>query len=211
MDTAHFSPVPSATPSPPLQPKAHPVVAESLPGFDEKKKHRFPVSRIIAIAIGTAIGLPLMLVGFIRFQNAFLTRASDSVPRDVVITEVTESTATVHWYTDQETQGTILYGTDPAELRFLSPELAPVKDHTLTIQLLAPDTKYYFVIRIGTEVFTNGGAPWEFTTKGSTMRVSPTPPPGSRCPRTDDCKQIQELLGEGCTVTDYVQCLQKKQ
>lgn len=190
---------------------AEPAGGGSLPGFETSKKRPFPLSRVIAVVIGTVVGIPLMLVGFIRFQSVYLTRASDAQPRDVVIAEVTQTTATVHWYTDQETQGAILYGTEPGNLRFVVPETAPTRDHTLVIPLLAPATPYYFTIRIGDEVFTNGGAPWSFTTKSTTPQVSPSVPKGRQCPVTTDCKKIQSLLGNGCTVTDYVQCIQRNE
>lgn len=180
-----------------------------MPGFETKPKSRFPVKRIVAIAIGTLIGIPLMLIWFIRIQSTLFTRASDVAPRDVVISEIKEQEAVVHWYTDQESQGTILYGTSPGELRLLVPEQGAAQDHTLTIPLLQPGTDYYFVIKIGTDVYDNGGTPWTFTTKTPGEQPTATPPAGAGCPKTDDCDQIQDLLGSACTVTDYVQCLKR--
>lgn len=191
-----------------------PPVAQ-IPGFEEKKKKPFfTIKRIAAIGIGTLIGIPLMLVGFIRFQSAVLTRASDITPRDVVISETTTTEATVHWSTGEPTQGTILYGTEPTTMRLLVPEQGRVLEHSVTIPLLAPGTTYYFTIRIGDEIYNNGGEPWAFTTK-ALDNVLPTPtinrPTSGTCPQTDDCNQIQQLMRKGCTVTDYVQCVKRKE
>lgn len=184
------------------------------PGFEvKKKKGFFSLKRILAMAIGTAIGIPMMLIGFVHFQTAVFTRASDTSPRDLVISETTETTATVHWSTGEATQGTILYGTESTSLRSLAPEASRVTDHTVTLELLAPETTYYFMIRIGDELYDNGGEPWVFSTKSLGGRAAPTivQPTSSTCPRTDDCNQIRERMGKGCTATDYVQCVKKKQ
>lgn len=175
------------------------------------------LKHIAAISMGTLLGIPLMLVGFIQLQGAVFTRASDSAPRDVVISEVTDTSATLHWTTDQLTQGTILYGTSPTELRLTAPEYEKSGDHTVTINLLAPDTTYYFQIKIGEEIFINGSELWTFKTRPvGYQNITPTPEklPGnanSSCPVTDDCSIIQKELGKSCTSVEYVQCLKRKQ
>lgn len=171
---------------------------------------------IAAISVGTLLGIPLMLVGFIQLQGAVFTRASDSAPRDVVINEVTDTTAIIHWTTDQLTQGTILYGTSPTELRLTAPEYEKTGDHTVTINLLAPDTTYYFQIKIGEDIYSNGAEPWTFKTKPvGYQNITPTETvpatSNSSCPLTDDCSIIQKELGKSCTSVEYVQCLKRKQ
>lgn len=184
------------------------------PGFETKKKSFFSVKRIIAMSIGTLIGIPLMLVGFIHFQSAVFTRASDITPRDLVISETTPTSATIHWSTGEETQGTIIYGTEPGSLKLVAPEESRLLEHEVVIPLLAPSTTYYFMIRIGDELYDNGGEPWVFATKSlNPDEAAPTiaQPTSSTCPPTDDCREIQDKMGKGCTVTDYVQCVKRKQ
>lgn len=181
----------------------------------EKKKSRFPLKRIIAVSIGTIIGVPLMLVSFVHFQSAVFTKASDIAPRDVVISPITSTSATVQWYTDQESQAVIVYGTDPKQLKFFAPDQAKTKEHTITISLLVPKTPYYFAIKIGDTLYDNGGVPYTFTTKPLDNEISPslspsTAPP-SGCPVTNDCDTIRSLMGKTCSSSDYVQCLKRKE
>lgn len=181
------------------------------------------LKHVAAISIGIIAGIPLVLYMFFQLQGVF-TRASDSAPRDVVIAGTTESTAIVHWYTDQQTQAVILYGLSPTELTLVAPETTIENDHTVVIESLQPGTTYYFTIQIGGEVFTNGGTPWQFTTKGGlgesgtvgtdsggTTGTTIDPATGKPiCPVTNDCTVVQELLGKGCNSSDYIKCLQRK-
>lgn len=181
-----------------------------------QKKSRFPLKRIIAVSIGTIIGVPLMLVSFVHFQSAIFTKASDIAPRDVVISQITDTSATVQYYTDEESQAVILYGTDPKDLRFLAPDQNKVKDHNVTISLLIPKTTYYFSIKIGDTIYANGIEPYTFTTKtieGGTAPTATQPPISgavSKCPVTNDCESIRGLMGKICSSSDYIQCLKRK-
>jgi hypothetical protein len=203
-----------------------PVLQESLIA-EKKKKPFFTIRRVAAMSIGTLLGIPLMLVGFITIQGALFTRASDSAPRDLVVAETTETSATIHWTTDQSTQAVIMYGTDPLALKLLAPETEEGQDHTVVIERLASGTTYHFIVKIGEDVFDNGGAPWTFLTKGAPAADAPaaptatgsasipvtTTPSGtlSRCPQTDECDIIREQLGKTCTTTDFIQCLKRSE
>lgn len=189
------------------------------------------LKHVAAISIGVIAGIPLVLYMFFQLQGVF-TRANDSAPRDVVIAGTTESTAIIHWYTDQQTQAVIMYGLSPSELTLVAPETTIENDHTVVIESLQPGTTYFFTIQIGGEVFTNGGTPWQFTTKGVGETGTAETPSGPSsetgnsggssgatrdpatgkpvCPVTNDCTVVQELLGKGCTSSDYIRCLQKK-
>lgn len=119
-----------------------------------------------AILVGIVLSIPLAIFGFFAYQNV-TTRASDSEPRDVVISEITDSSVLITWSTDQPTQGVIEYGTSPTTLVFFAPEAQKVQQHEVELTLLTPKTTHYFHIRVNDTVFDNGGVPWTFTTKGS--------------------------------------------
>jgi hypothetical protein len=132
--------------------------------FGGPHKRTFPWMRLIAVSTGIVIGVPMMLIGFVRVQNSFFTRASDTYPNDVVVHEISATTAKIQWYTDQESQGIIMYGTVPTSLSKFAPEQGPGKDHTLKIEGLSPQTRYYFSIKIGSNDFLDGAVPWQFRT-----------------------------------------------
>jgi hypothetical protein len=127
---------------------------------------RGSLKKTSAILVGIILSVPLAIFGFFAYQNV-ATRASDAEPRDVIISEITDSSALIAWTTDQPTQGVVEYGTAPTALVFFAPEAQKVRKHEVELTLLSPKTTHYFQIRVGEETFDNGGVPWTFTTKGT--------------------------------------------
>lgn len=193
--------------------------------------HRIP--RVVSIVIGIVLGL-VIIVGVFGLMTRF-SKASDTAPRDVVISEVTKNSVKVAWTTDQETQGVIEYGTSATALNFFAPETVRAKQHSLDLTLLSPGTSYYFQIRISDNKFDNGGVPWTFTTKtnnqpsGGLPTVAPTtraptskptpiqslviPDKGNTAPAKTctytNCETIKSKIGYGCTQQQYWQCKDK--
>lgn len=130
----------------------------------------------VKIAIGVVASVVLVVGGFLLVQNVF-TKAADSAPRDLIITEISSNTAKVAWTTDQETQGVVEYGSSPTSLNLFAPESQKLKNHSVDITLLSPSTSYYFQIRIGETKFDNGGVPWTFSTKAQQTAVAGSPTP----------------------------------
>lgn len=190
--------------------------------MDQKK-----MTKVLAIVIGSIISIFLIIGGFKLLEGLFL-RAADLEPRDVVVSEITQSSVKITWATGQDTQGVVEYGTSPTALNFFGPESQQTKSHSVDLTLLSPTSTYYFQIRIGDQKFDNGGVPWTFTTKNigssqtssvdleptavptKTATASPTlnPTPissiniGGGCGETD-CIKICEKLNKGCTLNDF--------
>lgn len=196
----------------------------AIPSIKQPKKR----SRLAAVGIGLILSFGLIYLGFNVFEGV-ITRADDEAPRDVIISTVTETTATVSWTTGTAVTGGVLqYGTSATSLTSFAPaDTEKSTDHTVTLNLLSPATTYYFVITYGeNKVFDNGGVPWVLSTKaeGSDAalqeEVSPTPiagagptatpgvEPASRCEETD-CDAIKAKLGNGCETRDYILCIRK--
>jgi hypothetical protein len=125
---------------------------------------KLKLTRLTAIIIGVVIAVPLLIFGFLTYFGVF-SRASSEAPTDLLITKITQQSATVTWTTDQETQGTIEYGTSSTQLTFFAPEATKTQQHSVDLTLLTPGTTHFFVIRIGDQVYDNAGVPWNFTTK----------------------------------------------
>lgn len=189
--------------------------------MEEKK-----ILKISSVLIGIVIAILLLVMGFKVFSGVF-TRASDSEPRDVVVSAPSQNSASITWSTGEDTQGVVEYGTSPTSLNFFAPEAAKTKSHTQDLTLLSPNTMYYFQIRIGDKKYDNGGVPWTFTTRDTEKsKVSdPTPTisavnpvvptsavvqqfevavtPVVSCEETD-CVKICKKLGNGCTTSDLL-------
>ena len=130
------------------------------------------------IAIGLAASIVVIVGGFFIIQNV-VTKASDTAPRDVIISGITTNTAKIVWTTDQETQGVVEYGSSPTALNLFAPESQKTKNHSVDITLLSPATSYYFQVRIGETKFDNGGVPWTFSTKVQQSSVTGVPTPST--------------------------------
>lgn len=178
--------------------------------------------RYIPITIGVVLSFMLVIGGYFIFQSA-ASRADDTVPHDVVITEISENAATVTWATGRETQGVVEYGTSPASLTFFAPEGEKTTSHSIDLTLLSPATTYYFQIRVADAKYDNGGVPWTFTTKSTDSATVPTNDSSDNdqataaefttsptCNETD-CNAIREKFFTGCDTQDYIKCLKAKE
>ena len=184
-----------------------------------RKKHN--IKRIVAIGLVVLVGVPMLFFGMLAGQNIF-AREEDQIPRDVAVTAISKSSATIKWVTDQKIQGVIEYGISPNVLNFYAPEPATTKDHAVELTLLTPSTPYYFIIRVGDKIHDNAGMPWTFTTKsitgedvsdqvrGITTRISDAEKKQksintkSAVCTAKTCAEIQLQLGKGCAMTDYI-------
>ena len=109
------------------------------------RKSKIPtIIGIFILVFGLAAGVLL-----VRNQNFFRLGASaEFAPKDVRISNITDSSATVSWITDKETSGFVKWGEgqdslDKTELDELASQSFT---HTLTLRNLTPQTTYSFKI-----------------------------------------------------------------
>lgn len=109
------------------------------------------------------------------------TPASAMSPKQVRLTNVSDTGFSVSWVTDQAAPAKIKIGIDEKNLKDqvlddrdqLSGETGSFEVHHLTAKNLTANTKYYFKIESGGKMFDNQGKPFEITT-GPTLG---NPPP----------------------------------
>lgn len=131
---------------------------------------------IFFIVIG--IGLTSLLV---RQGIIFIGKAAPGLaPIQLSITNVTDSSFTVSYLTNDATVGSINYGKDPKLGQVARDDrdqennkLTPRKIHNITVRNLSPSTKYYFSITNGEENFLNEGLAYT----AQTGKVISDPPP----------------------------------
>ncbi|MBA3723614.1 MAG: hypothetical protein H0W89_01830 [Candidatus Levybacteria bacterium] len=126
-----------------------------------------------------ALGLTLVLS---RNTVQFVSKATvGSVPKNVQISNISPTSFTISYETDASAVGTVAYGNvqtmgdiglDVRDQQTGTPTERRV--HFITINDLKPATKYYYAITSGTQVITNGTAPFEIITAAE---ISSTPPP----------------------------------
>lgn len=188
-------------------------------------------SRLIAVSIGSVLGLALIVGGFLFMQT--FSRASSEKPENITISEVTATSAKVSWTTGNDTVGAVVkYGVSPTSMTQFAPATTPQgKEHSVVISALTPSTTYSFVLTAGAdETFDNAGVPWSFTTKSENETTtdvigSPTPTPTeattttSETPIEDrvntcketDCEAIKAKLGTECSTQEYIKCIKAAQ
>jgi len=128
--------------------------------------------------IPSILGIFLIVVGIIAtsflIQQGiiFITKAAlSNVPRNLRITNVTDSSFTASYITDEKVIGSINLGIsknlgqisrDDRDQQ--SGKLGTFKLHNITVRNLKPTTKYYFSIISGQDTFYNNDNPYEVDT-----------------------------------------------
>lgn len=124
-------------------------------------------------------------------------------------------TATISWTTNKAVQSVVEYGTTPASLLLRGVETDAATSHKLTITPLKANTSYYFRIRVGEEVFDNGGIPYSFKTKvsgpeagGAKVSTAPVVTKALTTPGKQSCDKTSDYNKDGVVNTmDFVLCI----
>lgn len=110
-----------------------------------------------------------MVLGVVAVTQVktFMSGATGDVePQNVVVIPGEDGkSATITWISDKESIAKIEYGTTAASLVLMSAEASAMTNHRLELSSLRPATTYYYRIRIGEDIFENGGIPYSFKTK----------------------------------------------
>ncbi|HZJ18628.1 MAG TPA: fibronectin type III domain-containing protein [Patescibacteria group bacterium] len=122
---------------------------------------------ILLITIGVALTSSLVKQGII-----FITKASPTnVPKNVKITNSTDSSFTVSYTTDDKVIGSVNLGEDANLGQVMrddrdqkSGELTSVKLHNITVRNLKPETNYFFTITSGQDTFSDNNQPYQVLT-----------------------------------------------
>ncbi len=124
----------------------------------------------IGVLVAAAIGIFFMVQGT-------STQASEDAPQNVSIQTLDATNATVSWETGKETIAVIEYGTAADASTFNEFAFSEIEttSHSVNLSSLEPNTTYFFQIRIGDEIYDNGGSFWTITTApGGDLEGSPT-------------------------------------
>ncbi len=155
-----------------------------------KFKHKKPLmQKQIPTILGLLIlagSLVSVLVFFSQGIGVFAPRATpETTPRSVKVTNVTEKSFSVSFYTQETTPGFVKYGQDSTTLKSqasddrdqLSGSVSKYRLHHITVRGLSPKTTYYYTLGTGTRAnFDNNGQPFSVTTAADPNR----PPPAAK-------------------------------
>lgn len=120
------------------------------------------IPTIFAIGLIT-LGIVLTTV-IVKMQTNLRSSAESSEePQNIKITNLSDDSFTITYQTDLATIGSINYGKSK-ELGNAQLEDITKNVHSLTVDKLSPDTKYYLAIISGQNIFLNKGVPFEILT-----------------------------------------------
>lgn len=156
-----------------------------------KQVKTFLIVTIVILVLAIAIG------GFFMIQGGISSQASEEAPLNVNIQSIDAGKTSVSWETGKNTIGVVEYGksTDPQSFTEFAFSENESMSHAVTISPLESNTTYYFQIRIGDQVFNNGGSYWSFKTPaGDSSSITPTQTPTITEPSQTITPSISETL-----------------
>lgn len=154
------------------------VQTPKLPGLKKRPKQIPTILALLILVVSLAAGVLLFGQG----TGVFAPRATpETTPKNIVVSNVTDRSFTVSFYTDEETPGFVKYGTTAAELTEqssddrdqLSGVVKSYRLHHVTLRNLEPGTQYYYQLGTGTSTFDNNGQAYVLQTAAKPT-VSPT-------------------------------------
>ncbi|MCW1948945.1 MAG: fibronectin type III domain-containing protein [Candidatus Shapirobacteria bacterium] len=134
--------------------------------------------KTIVIFVVLAVVMVLLVVGVTQIRTFMSGAAGGVEPAGVSAVPGNDGkTAVITWTSDKESIGKVEYGATAASLVLMSAETAETTSHNVSLTSLRSDTTYYYRIRVGDEVFDNGGIPYSFKTKSDASAVAPAAVP----------------------------------
>ena len=132
--------------------------------------------KTIVIGVVLLAVMVLLVIGVTQIRTLMSGAAGGVEPNGVTAVPGSDGkTAVITWTSDKESIGKVEYGATAASLVLMAAETTETANHSVSLSSLRSDTTYYYRIRVGEEVFDNGGVPYSFKTKAdATVVVSPT-------------------------------------
>lgn len=115
---------------------------------------------ILFIVAGIAAG-----VLNIRYQKVYKSTASGDIsPKNVRVTNISDSSFSVTWTTDRQTTGFVEYKKAGETNKVETDRIQDDFTHFVDVKNLNPSTQYSFSIGSNDQTFDNNGAPWQVKT-----------------------------------------------
>ncbi len=145
------------------------------------------------------------------FENDSIFSVTDEIPwlKNISNISIGNEQATIQWQTQESTNSTVLYGTDPSILTSTTGDSSWSLSHNVTITSLTPGTMHFFnVSSCDYESNCNLSITYNFTTTG-TAPTTPSSPGSSSSAKTYDESDSQssteyDLYWTDVTSGDYV-------
>lgn len=118
---------------------------------------------VVILLVGVVVGLALVA----QQQGFSLKAGPTSTPRQVRVTNITDTSFTVSWTTDTNVSGYVKYGQDGKTDQTLSDSRDQISGstgqyttHYVVIRNLTANTNYTFLVGSGSQTYDNNGSPY---------------------------------------------------
>jgi hypothetical protein len=178
-------------PTPPTAVASHPQVAsvpsetDSAVKLGKTKANQPHAKKQIPTILGLLILFVALISGVLLFgqgTGVFAPRATpETTPKNIMVSNVTDKTFTISFYTDESTVAFIKYGDQEKTLDKQASDdrdqlSGVVKDyrlHHITVRGLDPNKEYYYVLGTGSSTFDNEGQAYKITTVAKQAQSPP--------------------------------------
>ena len=133
--------------------------------------------------IPTILGIIVLVAGvflgvfYLNMTQVFRIGASpQTTPKNVRITDIADTSATISWTTDGETVDFVNWGDSQSSISKVQEEdssNSKYYTHSIALTGLTANSTYYFKINADGTTYDNNGVPWQFTT-GPTLSLNTT-------------------------------------
>ncbi len=121
----------------------------------------------ILIAVSLALLIPFSIHALRSPTKTLIKASPGTVPKNVVVTAVLDTSFAVEWATQAEVVGIVKYGTSADDLTFFALDQKgniATTAHRVVVKNLKPKTRYYFEVVSGQIRFNDQGQPLEVET-----------------------------------------------
>jgi hypothetical protein len=130
------------------------------------KKNKIPtILGILILLVGVFAGVTLLSMNQVFKIGASAT----ATPKDVRISNITDTAATISWITEGKTTDFITWGDSQETVNKVEKESETDQKfatHSINLTSLKANTSYFYKINSDGNSFDNNGIPWQFTTGG---------------------------------------------
>jgi hypothetical protein len=136
----------------------------------------------ILIVMALLLALPFLIYFVSQTTNLLSHADTPFTPQAMTVTNISDNSFTVTWFTAAKTTGFVQYGLDANNLESVGDDrdngtVAEHFTHHVTLKNLKPDTQYYFKIGSGNQIYDDKGKPYLQTTAPTTDDPPSVPQP----------------------------------
>jgi len=120
------------------------------------------ISGVLLIITGIISGITIS--SYIKHKNTGIS--TDIAPKDIRISNVTDSSFNISWITNTKTVGVVKWNSTPSSLNEETKDsiINPSYTHSVRVDDVSDSTTYYFAIYSDGQLFDNNTIPWQVKT-----------------------------------------------